>query len=275
MISRKTFIIVGVVILIIVNIIGLSRIGKTKNSSSGFQRFALYGISPVQSVVSKSIRSFKSVWSNYFLLISVSRENEILRKKLGVVTKEKNKYIEVAYENERLKKLLSFKQNHYFSTKAAKVIGRDMSKWFKTVIIDQGSAQGIRSGLSVVVSEGVVGQVTEVALNHSKVLLIEDRNSAVDALIQRNRARGVIKGESTDRCFLDYALLKNDIRVGDIIISSGLDGLYPKGLRIGKVTKVVRPNAGIFQDVIVTPFVDFEKLEEVLVIQTTKTKSKM
>lgn len=274
MISRKTFIIVVVVILILVNIIGLSRIGKTKSSSNGFQRFALYGISPVQSVVSKTIRSFKTVWSNYFLLISVSRDNEILKKKLGEVTMERNRYIEVELENVRLRKLLNFKKKHTFKTKAAKVIGRDITKWFKTVIIDQGRANGIVSGLPVVVSEGIVGQVTEVALNHSKVLLVEDRNSAVDALIQRNRASGILKGESTDRCFLDYALLKNDIRVGDIVVSSGLDGLYPKGLRIGNVSRVVRPNAGIFQEVIVKPFVDFEKLEEVLVI-IQKTKSKL
>ncbi len=272
MISRRTFIIVVVVILIIINIIGLSRIGKTKNSSSGFQRFALYGISPVQSVVSQSIRSFKKVWSNYFLLITVSRENEVLQKRLGEVTKERNKYIEVSLENIRLKKLLHFKKDHSYKTKVAKIIGRDMSKWFKTAVIDQGSANGIKNGLPVVISEGIVGQITEVALNYSKVLLVEDRNSAVDALIQRTRARGVIKGESTDRCILDYALLKNDIRVGDIVISSGLDGLYPKGLRIGSVSKVVRPNAGIFQDVIVKPYVDFEKLEEVLVILSETKK---
>jgi rod shape-determining protein MreC len=108
--------------------------------------------------------------------------------------------------------------------------------------------------------------VIEVSKHYSKVMLITDRNSAVDALVQRTRARGVIKGESTDRCRLDYVLRKNDVRIGDTIVSSGLDGVYPKGLRIGQVSEVIEHDGDIFHEIIITPFVDFEKLEEVLVV---------
>jgi rod shape-determining protein MreC len=114
--------------------------------------------------------------------------------------------------------------------------------------------------------QGIVGQVIEVSKHYSKVMLIIDRNSAVDALVQRTRARGVIKGESTDLCRLDYVLRKNDVRIGDTVLSSGLDGVYPKGLLVGQVSEVIQHDADIFHDVIVTPFVDFEKLEEVLVV---------
>jgi len=97
-------------------------------------------------------------------------------------------------------------------------------------------------------------------------MLIVDSNSAVDSLVQRTRARGIIKGESTDQCRFDYVLRKNDVRIGDTIVSSGLDGVYPKGLRIGYVSQVIEHDADIFHEVIIAPFVDFEKLEEVLVI---------
>jgi rod shape-determining protein MreC len=98
------------------------------------------------------------------------------------------------------------------------------------------------------------------------VLLLVDRNSAVDALVQRSRARGIIKGGGEEQCTFEYLLRKDDVKVDDIIISSGLDGVYPKGLSIGRVTHVDRPPAGVFQHVTVSPFVDFEKLEEVVVI---------
>jgi rod shape-determining protein MreC len=116
------------------------------------------------------------------------------------------------------------------------------------------------------VPEGVAGQVTDTSAQYAKVMLIIDRNSAVDAFVQRTRARGIIKGESTSSCVFQYALRKDEVRVGDKIVASGLDGVFPKGMPIGEVSGVVRRAAGIFQEVTVTPHVDFEKLEEVLVI---------
>ena len=97
-------------------------------------------------------------------------------------------------------------------------------------------------------------------------MLIIDRNSAVDALIQSNRARGVIKGFSADHCILEYVLRKHEVKVGDIVISSGLDGVYPKGLRIGEVEAVSNSETDIFKRITVRPYVDFEQLEEVLII---------
>ena len=120
----------------------------------------------------------------------------------------------------------------------------------------------------VVVAEGIVGQVMDVSDRYAKVLLLIDQDSAVDALVQRSRARGVIKGDDEGRCTFQYVLRKDDIGVGDIVVSSGLDGVFPKGLRVGHVSEVVRRNAGLFQDVVITSFVDFEKLEEVLVVLT-------
>jgi rod shape-determining protein MreC len=118
----------------------------------------------------------------------------------------------------------------------------------------------------VVIPEGIVGVVIEASGRFAKVLLLTDPNSAVDALVQHTRARGIVKGGGADYCVFDYVLRKHEISVGDMVVSSGLDGVFPKGLRIGRISEIVRQNAGIFQKVSVTPYVDFDILEEVFVI---------
>ncbi len=185
---------------------------------------------------------------------------------MNQAVENKNQWRETEMANTRLRNLIDFQKNISERVMAAEVVGKDPSTWFKTVIIDKGEVDGLFKGLPVVISQGIVGQVIEVSNHYSKVMLIIDSNSAVDSLVQRTRARGVIKGASTDQCRLDYVLRKNDVRIGDTIVSSGLDGVYPKGLRIGYVSQVIEHDADIFHEVIISPFVDFEKLEEVLVI---------
>jgi rod shape-determining protein MreC len=141
------------------------------------------------------------------------------------------------------------------------------------VIIDKGSSDGLQKGLPVVLPTGIAGQVIEVSGRYAKVMLIIDRNSAVDALVQRSRARGIIKGASADRCRFEFVLRKHDVQIGDTVIASGLDGVYPKGLRIGRVTDLSERSSDIFYEIMVTPFVDYEKLEEVLVILRPKTQA--
>jgi rod shape-determining protein MreC len=145
-------------------------------------------------------------------------------------------------------------------------VGRDPSPLFQTIIIDKGKTAGVEKSLPVVVAQGIVGQVIDASDRYAKVLLIIDQDSSVDALVQRSRGRGVIKGDGEGGCVFKYVLRKEDVSVGDIVVSSGLDGVFPKGLRVGQVSEVVRRNAGLFQNVVITSFVDFEKLEEVLVV---------
>jgi rod shape-determining protein MreC len=117
-----------------------------------------------------------------------------------------------------------------------------------------------------VTSRGIAGQVVEVSAHQSKLMLIIDRNSAVDALVQRTRSRGIVKGAARDECYLDYVMLEDDMRVGDGVVSSGFDGVYPKGLLIGTVAAINFQGSDLFKEVRVTPSVDFDTLEEVLVI---------
>jgi len=122
--------------------------------------------------------------------------------------------------------------------------------------------------MPVLIPEGVVGQVIDAGGNYSKVLLIIDQNSAVDAVVQKNRARGVVKGVSSDRCILKYVVRRHDIEPGDNIVTSGFDGVFPGGLYIGYVEKIYQSSAGLFHEVEIKPYADFEKIEEVLVLKS-------
>jgi rod shape-determining protein MreC len=265
MFSKKMVLIIGVIVLIAVNIIVLS-VNSRRYTSFGLERVAIAFISPFQELITRTIGFARDIWQDYFALVSVARENRKLRDQLNRAYEDSNLWHETELANARLRNLLDFQKNITEQVVAAEVIGKDPSAWFKTVIIDKGKADGLTKGLPVVMPQGIVGQVTEAAKHYSKVMLIIDRNSAVDALVQRTRARGVIKGESTDQCRLEYVLRKRDVRVGDVIVSSGSDGVYPKGLRIGRVAEVIEHDGDIFHEVFITPFVDFEKLEEVLVV---------
>ncbi len=254
------------IVLIAGNFIALIFSGKNRYTSYGPGRIAILLVAPFQNAVTNSIRFVRDIWDHYFFLVSATEENERLKKLLSETVEKTNQCKEIALSNIRLRNLLKFQKAIPNQFLAAEVIGKDPSPWFKTVIINKGKANGIRKGLSVVIPEGIVGQIIDVSNSYSKVLLIIDQNSAVDALVRRTRARGIIKGESKDRCLFNYVLHKREISVGDTVVSSGLDGVFPKGLSIGHVSGIIKRSSGIFQDVMVTPFVDFEKLEEVLVI---------
>ena len=263
-------IIVGVIVLIGVNIIALFITNRHRSSFYGLNRFAVPFVAPFQKAVTRSIHFTKDVWTRYFFLVSVANENDHLKKKLRKAIEKKQELNEIALSNSRLRNLLDFKKTVSSKALAAEVVGKDPSPWYHTIIIDKGNAEGIKKWQPVVIPEGIVGHVMDVSTHYAKVLLIVDRNSAVDAMVQRSRARGLIKGGAKGRFFLNYVLRKDDIKVGDKVVSSGFDGVFPRGLPIGSVSGVIRRNSGIFQEVYVSPHVYFEKLEEVMVLLNTQ-----
>jgi rod shape-determining protein MreC len=246
----------------------------SKNQSTfGVGRVGLSFVAPFQEQISRSVRFARGIWGHYFFLVSVSEQNDDLKKSLNYAIEKNNQWHEFELANIRLRNLLKFQKSLANRVVAAEVIGKDPSAWFKTVIIDKGKADGLQKGLPVVLPQGIAGQVIEVSDHYSKVMLIIDRNSAVDALVQRSRARGIIKGASADKCRFEFVLRKNDVQVGDTVVASGFDGVYPKGLRIGQISDLSERNSDIFYKITVTPFVDYEKLEEVLVILAPKIEA--
>ncbi|HHE73744.1 MAG: rod shape-determining protein MreC [Deltaproteobacteria bacterium] len=266
MFSKKMIMIVGAIILIAVNIIILSVNSQDRTPSTRIGQVALFFVSPFQEFASNGIHFAQNIWRNYFDLVGVSRENDSLIKALKIANEKNNSLKELELSHARLQSLLEFKPDLKRQVTVAAVVGKDPSPWLKSVVIDKGTDEGVQRGMPVVTPDGIAGLVTDASSSYAKVLLITDQNSAVDALTQSTRSRGIVKGESSDKLRLDYVLRRHDITEGDIIISSGLDGVFPKGLRVGYVHEVIKPNSGIFQKVFVIPYVDFEKLEEVLVI---------
>jgi rod shape-determining protein MreC len=223
-------------------------------------------LAPFQNAFSQSSRFIRDIWRHYFTVVAASQENDQLKKQLARAEEMKNVWVEARLANERLRRLTELEKSLTDAVVFAEVIAKDPTTWFKTVIINKGRRHGLAKGMPALVPEGIVGQVVEASGSYAKILLVVDRNSAVDALVQRTRVRGILSGTSTEACYLDYVLLKEDVVVGDTIITSGLDGVFPKGLRIGSVTSVeARPNE-MFHTIDVAPFVDFGKLEELLVV---------
>lgn len=257
--------VIGLIVVVFANLIALY-ISSNRYPTSGFGRFALMVVAPCQELVSDGIDFVQDIWQNYFALVDVARENTRLKKTLRIAIAENSRHREIELSNIRLRNLLNFKTSLTKQALAAEVIGKDPSSWFQAITINKGTTDGVQKGLPVVIPEGVAGQVTDATKYYAKVMLIIDRNSAVDALVQRTRARGIIKGDLSGRCLFNYVVQTDDVRVGDKIITSGLDGVYPKSLVIGDVVGVVKRNSELFQEVKVSPAIDFEKLEEVLVI---------
>ncbi|MEK7373963.1 MAG: rod shape-determining protein MreC, partial [Thermodesulfobacteriota bacterium] len=175
---------------------------------------------------------------------------------------------EGSLEAMRLQKLLELREGFPPRAVAARVIDRNRSSLFKTLLINKGTADGLRVGLAVLSDQGVVGRIIETSWHASRVLLLIDGNSNIDGLIQRSRAQGILQGAGSAGCSLKYISRAEEVLAGDVVISSGLSGVLPKGLLLGVVTGASRKEGGLFQKIDVAPAVDFEKLEEVLALTT-------
>ena len=265
MFSRKMFIAVGVGLFVAINLIVISMTSRQNFQMHGPEEVLITLTAPFQLVVQRSVSFVSSVWKNYFACVSKAQESIILKNQLARVQQIENRNLELAMENARLKKFVAFTSAASGTYVAARVIARDPSPWFKTLMIDKGERDGLEKNAPILVPEGVVGQITKVSPNFSRVLLITDRNSAVDALVQNTRARGVVKGGEDNRCVFVYALRKEEIHAGEAIVTSGLDQVFPKGLKIGTVLDVAKDHSRLFQDIVIQTSVDFDKLEEVLV----------
>ena len=212
-------------------------------------------------------RRVKQLWLGYFYLVGLERQNIELKRQVEEYNQRQVRFQEAQEALTRLEGLLDLKRQVALPVIGARVIAYDPSLWSRSAIIDQGKAQGVKEGLPVLAPQGIAGRIVEVYPQYSKVMLIVDRKSGADAMVQRTRVRGVLKGKGGNRCSLEYVPKNADVQVGDLVLASGLVGLYPKGLVFGKVTAANKKNPGVFQEIEVTPNVDLSTLEEVLVVK--------
>jgi rod shape-determining protein MreC len=221
---------------------------------------------PVQRVLAAPANAFSRVWQGYVALFDVREDNERLVERIAQLEEENLQYREALVTSGRLSDIAQMRADFEFPMLASRVVGLDVSPWFRAVLVDRGEQQGVHPGNPVITHDGVVGLVTATASSAAKTMLLLDRQSAVDGLVQRSRVRGVVRGQGTDRLGFEFVVREADVRRGDVIISSGLDGVYPKGLRIGVVEEVRDAGGRLLQTAILQPSVDFGRLEQVFVM---------
>ena len=209
---------------------------------------------------------FKELGQSSLTRTSLKNDNEQMRKRLQDLEAERNRLLETDATNKRLQQLLDFREQFPAASITASIIASSASTWFQSCLINKGSAENVRKGMAVVTPLGVLGQVVSVAARSAKVLLITDANSGVDVVVQRTRSRGIVSGSLEGGTVIKYVKRSEEIQEGDRLVTSGLDGVFPKGILVGTVGKVRKQQAGLFQHVEVIPAVRAAQTEEVLVI---------
>ena len=252
--------------LVIIALLLLASASGSNRQWNPLDRLLVEITAPLQRVFTWGVNAIEDFWLNYFYLVDVRQENKELKRQIQQLMLENSRYRELLSTYVRLQTLLKFKQTFREPVIAARVIGRDPSGWFRSVIVDKGEKDGISVDMPVVNALGVVGRIVSVSTHYSKVLLIIDQNSSVDCLIQRSRDRGIVKGLSTELCKVAYLVKSSDVILGDQVVTSGLGGVFPKGLPLGQVVRIVDKPEELFKEVDVKPAVNFSKLEEVLII---------
>lgn len=221
---------------------------------------------PIQAAISWTLEQVASGFNNYIYLWHTRQDNLALLDENRKLQNSIASLRETQQENARLRRLLEFQEQFKIETVVARVIAKDVSTEFRAIRINRGEQSGIKRNMAVVTNDGIVGRVLRTTATTADVVTILDLLSAVDAINERSRARGIVEGLTESTCQLRYALRTDDIQPGDVLISSGLGGIFPKGVPVGTVSKVNRRPFGITQEVEVRPSVEFSRLEEVLVI---------
>ena len=262
------FKIIILAILYIMVLVTVSVNSRPTEETSLLEKALLEMIAPLQKCLVIAAQGVEGLWREYFYLVGVREENQSLKKTVGLMRGQLHSLREAGMANERLTKLLNLKTELSFPLLGAQVVAWDPSPWLKTITIDRGRKDGVNPGMPVVLHEGVVGRVVEVSANYAKVLLVIDYNSSVDALIQRTRVRGVMIGRSEKTCGLMYVVKNEDVKKGDVVITSGMAGVFPRGYPLGTIKTVRKISHDIFYEIDVAPAVNFNRLEEVIVVLT-------
>ena len=226
-----------------------------------------YTLAPAGRVVLSVEDAAKDVWSDYIALMGVKEENDSLTKTVLALREENNRLKEEIRLNERLRSLVDYRESLPYYTTGAAIIGFNMERWTRTIVVDKGADAGIMKDRAVIAPQGIVGRTLDVQGSTTRVLLATDLRSNIDVIVERTRVKGVVEGNGTDGLILKYVRQVDDVQVGDQVMTSGLSGVFPKGLVVGEVTKIEKGGDNFFKHVEVRPSMDIGKIEEVLVLR--------
>ncbi len=221
---------------------------------------------PIQDVVAAPVDAARGLWAEYVALLDVRERNERLRGRIVELEEANLQYREALVASGHLQQIAAMRDEFEIPMLPSEVVGLDVMPWFRSVLVDRGGAHGVRAGNPVITAEGVVGLVTATSRHAAKTMLLLDRQSAIDGIVQRSRARGIVRGQGTDRLAFEFVVRGGDVKLGDVVITSGLGAVYPKGLRIGEVVELLDPEGGLLQTATLRPAVDFGRLEQVFVM---------
>lgn len=228
-----------------------------------------------QDIYSNYSRSIRKTTSLYLNLVDIKKDNRELADNMAVLQTQLSQFEELKKENVRLAQLLGFKQDTPHQLVAARVIGHDVLGQHSTLFIDKGTDDGITPGQAIVTPQGVVGSILNAEKNFAQVLALTDRYSAIDVVIDRSRARAIVEGMSSTKCQLKYLQRTDDVKVGDLVVTTGLDKVFPKGFPVGIVTQVDKKDYGITQDVQMEPLTSVYDAEAVFVVLKTNDKAEI
>jgi len=239
---------------------------RSGSELSGWAGSVLDVAVPVEQMIALPFELTRDAWRSYVAVVHVGEENEALRARLARLEEENLQLREALVASGRLQRIAKIREEFEVPMLASELVGVDASAWFRSVLVNRGRNHGVRSGMPVISERGLVGLVTSTSKNASKAMLVLDRQSAVDGIVQRSRSRGIVRGTGTDQLDFEFVVRESDVRIGDVVITSGLDGIHPKGIRIGEVTSVSDPGSDLLQTATLVPAVDFGRLELVFVM---------
>jgi rod shape-determining protein MreC len=270
--TRNRIIVICIILLCVTMVTLYVREGDT-GPLHKVQNFFLDLVSPLSNGFSKIFRPIKEGFVNLFHLPSLSKQKKELEKEVASLRRQMQEMSEKDAEVTELKRLLKWTEDNTEQPVGADIIGQSPDNWQRLMIINKGSSQGLKKYMSVITDEGLVGRLISVGSHSSVVQLITDSRSAIGARDVRNRETGILEGNNTDNLRFTPMNEEADVKVGDIIETSGMGGTVPSGKIIGKVTEVKKRAKGLTRLMQITPYVSFSKLDKVVVLVTPEPES--
>jgi rod shape-determining protein MreC len=264
---RLPLLFAGLLLVTAVFMAGDRRALRERGADPSWVRAALLELAaPVQRTIRAPWSFLASRWSRYVALVDVGRENDALRARIALLEEENLQFREALVASGHLQRIAEMRQDFEVPLLPSHVVGQDVSPWFHSVLLDRGRASQVRSGMPVVTDDGLVGLVTATSPRAARTMMLIDRRSAVDGIVQRSRARGIVRGAGTDTLEFTLMVRGDDVQPGDVVITSGVGGVYPKGLRIGTVASVQTERRRLMHTAEIRPSADFGRLEQVFVM---------
>ena len=266
----RELLIVGM--LLLAPLIGYLTVGHRGRQPNFVDRAVLFLSAPVQSVLTSAIDGVGGAGSGYIALRGAHDEALVCRTGLAEAHAELNSLREMEAENTRLKALLAYAEDSVEQEIVARVIGLNPSAQFQSILINRGEGDGVRFGMPVVTAEGAVGQIVRAVGGSADVMLLTDPSSHIGGVTQRTRVRVTVSGAGGGRPLnLELAGRDDDVKDGDIVVTAGSDGIFPRGVRVGVVRTPERPSVSMFLKATLEPSVELDRVEEVIVIPVTMT----